>query len=148
MIQNKTYSAKARDIENAWWLVDAKGQTLGRMATRIATVLQGKHKPTYTPHLDDGDFIVVINAEQVKVTGKKATEKVYPYVTGYPSGLKERKFSDLIERDPGEVIRMAVKRMLPKNALGRRMLKKLKPYGGAEHPHVAQKPEPLDLSRI
>lgn len=148
MIQNKTYSAKLRDIENSWWLVDAKGLVLGRMAAKISTVLQGKHKPTFTPHLDDGDFVVVINSEQVKVTGKKATEKVYPYHTGYPGGLKERKFSDLIENDPGEVIRMAVKRMLPKSALGRRMLRKLKAYGGSEHPHTAQKPEPLDLSRV
>ncbi len=150
MERTKTYSPKAREVERKWWVVDAAASelTLGRMAAKISRVLQGKHKPTYAPHLDDGDFIVIVNAEQVKVTGKKAADKVYPYNTGWPSGLRHRKFADVREKKPGDIIKLAVKRMLPKNCLARDMLKKLKTYRGPEHPHAAQQPQPLDLTKI
>jgi large subunit ribosomal protein L13 len=142
--------ATAKDplVDRRWYVVDAKDMVLGRLAAKVATVLMGKHKPSYTPHLDTGDFVVVINADQVRLTGDKRWTKEYPYFTGWRSGLKAHTFQDLIERDPGRVIRMAVKRMLPKSILGRNMLGKLKAYGGADHPHAAQKPEPLDLTTI
>lgn len=146
-----TYLAKAADLEKRqWWTVDlAKTDlTLGRLATRLAKVLMGKHKPSYTPHLDMGDFVVVLNADKVKVTGNKRETKAYPYFTLYPSGRKERKFSDLIERDPQKILRYAVQRMLPKCPMGRKQTMKLKAYKGTEHPHKAQNPQPLDLSKI
>ena len=141
----KTYSAKPHEVDQSWLLVDAEGQTLGRMATIIATRLRGKHKPEYTPHIDTGDFIVVINAEKVHVTGKKATDKIYHAHSGYPGGLKSISFEKLIEKSPEKVIQRAVKGMLPRTALGRAMFKKLKVYAGSEHPHSAQQPQTVQL---
>jgi large subunit ribosomal protein L13 len=141
----KTYSAKPHEVDQSWLLVDAEGQTLGRMATVIATRLRGKHKPEYTPHIDTGDFIVVINAEKVHVTGKKATDKIYHRHSGYPGGLKSISFEKLIEKSPEKVIQRAVKGMLPRTALGRAMFKKLKVYAGSEHPHSAQQPQTVRL---
>ena len=139
----KTYSAKPKEIEQRWYLVDAEGQTLGRLATRIADTLRGKRKPVYTPHIDTGDFVVVVNAEKIAVTGKKRGEKIYYRHSGYPGGLRERTFAEEIERRPTEVLRKAVKGMLPRNRLARRQLTKLKVYAGPEHPHEAQNPDPL-----
>jgi len=139
----KTYSAKPKEIEQRWYLVDAEGQTLGRLATRIADTLRGKRKPVYTPHIDTGDFVVVVNAEKIAVTGKKREEKIYYRHSGYPGGLRERTFAEEIERRPTEVLRKAVKAMLPRNRLARRQLTKLKVYAGPEHPHEAQNPDPL-----
>lgn len=137
--------AKGSEIERAWYVVDAAGKTLGRLTTEIAMVLMGKNKPTYTPFLDTGDYVIVINAEQVKVTGNKAQNKIYSYHTGYPGGLKESNFNTMIQKRPERVIELAVKGMLPKNALGRQMIKKLKVYAGSEHPHEAQMPVVLDI---
>jgi len=142
----KTYTAKEIEIKRRWYLVDADGQILGRMATRIANVLRGKHKPCYTPNMDAGDFVVVINAEKVRVTGKKAQQKVYQRYSGYPGGLKKIKYADQLKRHPERIIRLAVQRMVPKNTLGRKVLKKLKIYSGPEHPHEAQQPEVLSLT--
>ena len=139
----KTYVATPQDRERNWLLVDAEGQTLGRLATQIADALRGKRKPTYTPHVDTGDFVVVINAEKIAVTGDKLHEKLYYRHSGYPGGLKKRTLGEMLERRPEEVIRKAVKGMLPRNRLGVQMLRKLKVYAGPEHPHQAQKPEPL-----
>jgi large subunit ribosomal protein L13 len=139
----KTYSAKPKEIEQRWYLVDAEGQTLGRLATRIADTLRGKRKPVYTPHIDTGDFVVVVNAEKIAVTGKKRQEKIYYRHSGYPGGLRERTFAEEIERRPTEVLRKAVKGMLPRNRLARRQLTKLKVYAGPDHPHEAQNPNPL-----
>jgi large subunit ribosomal protein L13 len=139
----KTYSAKPKEIEQQWYLVDAEGQTLGRLATRIADTLRGKRKPEYTPHIDTGDFVVVVNAEKIAVTGKKREDKIYYRHSGYPGGLRERTFAEEIERRPTEVLRKAVKGMLPRNRLARRQLTKLKIYAGPEHPHGAQNPTPL-----
>jgi large subunit ribosomal protein L13 len=136
----KTYSAKPYEVEQNWLLVDAEGQTLGRMAASIATRLRGKHKPEYTPHIDTGDFVVVINADKVKVTGNKAKGKIYHAHSGFPGGLKSISFEKLLDKAPERVIKLAVKGMLPKNPLGRAMFKKLKVYAGAEHPHGAQQP--------
>ena len=141
----KTFSAKPSTIQQGWYVVDAAGKTLGRLASVIAGRLRGKHKPEYTPHMDTGDFIVVINAAKVRVTGNKVDDKMYYRHTGYPGGLKVTNFAKLIQRDPGEVIERAVRGMLPKNPLGRAMFRKLKVYTGAEHPHVAQQPKPLDI---
>ena len=137
----KTYSAKTNEVDQAWLLVDAEGQTLGRMAAEIAHRLRGKHKPEFTSHIDTGDFVVVVNCEKVKVTGNKAKDKIYHAHSGYPGGLKSISFEKLIERAPERVIQNAVKGMLPKNALGRAMFKKLKVYTGSEHPHGAQQPQ-------
>jgi large subunit ribosomal protein L13 len=137
----KTYSAKTNEVDQAWLLVDAEGQTLGRMAAEIAHRLRGKHKPEFTSHIDTGDFVVVVNCEKVKVTGNKAKDKIYHAHSGYPGGLKSISFEKLIERAPERVIQNAVKGMLPKNALGRAMFKKLKVYAGSEHPHGAQQPQ-------
>ena len=137
----KTYSAKTNEVDQAWLLVDAEGQTLGRMATEIAVRLRGKHKPEFTSHIDTGDFVVVVNAEKVQVTGNKAKDKIYHAHSGYPGGLKSISFEKLIDRAPERVIQNAVKGMLPKNALGRAMFKKLKVYAGSEHPHGAQQPQ-------
>jgi large subunit ribosomal protein L13 len=139
----KTYSAKPKEIEQQWYLVDAEGQTLGRLATRIADTLRGKRKPEFTPHIDTGDFVVVVNAEKIAVTGKKREEKIYYRHSGYPGGLRERTFAEEIERRPTEVLRKAVKGMLPRNRLARRQLTKLKIYAGPEHPHEAQNPTPM-----
>ena len=141
----KTYSAKPHEVEQKWLLVDAEGQTLGRMATAIATRLRGKHKPAYTPHIDTGDFVVVINADKVRVTGNKAKDKIYHSHSGFTGGLKSISFEKLLEKAPERVIKQAVKGMLPRNSLGRAMFKKLKVYADAEHPHTAQQPESVHL---
>jgi large subunit ribosomal protein L13 len=139
----RTWNAKPDTIERRWYLVDAEGQTLGRLATRVADTLRGKRKPEYTPHVDTGDFVVVVNAAKVAVTGKKLEQKLYYRHSGYPGGLRARPLRDELERRPTEVIRKAVKGMLPRNRLARQQLTKLKVYPGPEHPHEAQKPEPL-----
>jgi large subunit ribosomal protein L13 len=139
----KTWNAKAEDVERRWYVVDAEGQTLGRLATRIADTLRGKGKPTYTPHVDSGDFVVVVNAEKLAVTGKKLDEKRYYRHSGYPGGLRSRTLREQLERRPTEVVRTAVKGMLPRNRLARRQITKLKVYAGPAHPHEAQRPEPL-----
>ncbi|MGA0264530.1 MAG: 50S ribosomal protein L13 [Lysobacterales bacterium] len=141
----KTYTAKPQDIRREWHLVDATDKTLGRLATEVARRLRGKHKPTFTPHLDTGDHIVVVNAEKVKVTGNKLNDKYYHRHTGYIGNLKSINLSDLLEKHPERAIQFAVKGMMPKNPLGRAMLKKLHVYAGPEHPHAAQQPEPLEL---
>lgn len=142
----KTFVPKKKDIEQKWYLVDASDQVLGRLASRIASVLRGKHKPIYTPHMDVGDFVVVVNAAQVKVTGKKTDQKRYYRYTGYPGGLRVEEYRKLMRERPERVLRQAVWGMLPHNSLGRKLLKKLKIYPGAEHPHQAQQPEPLPLN--
>jgi large subunit ribosomal protein L13 len=144
---NKSYQAKAADVEaqRQWFVVDAKDQVLGRLAVRIATVLMGKHKPIYTPHVDCGDYVIVLNAGDVKLTGKKGEELVYQRYSGYPGGQKIIPIKRVLERRPERVLREAVRRMLPKNRLARRMLGKLKLYVGDTHPHQAQQPEPLPL---
>lgn len=141
----KSYIAKPADVERKWYVVDAEGQTLGRLASQIATVLRGKNKPTYTPHVDCGDNVIVINAEKVAVTGKKLNDKIYVSYSGFPGGKKEIALKDLLAKKPEEVIRHAVKGMLPSGALGRQMFKKLHVYAGPEHKHEAQKPEPLEF---
>jgi large subunit ribosomal protein L13 len=141
----KTYVSNPDLRERNWLLVDATGQTLGRLATQIATALRGKNKPEYTPHVDTGDFVVVVNAEKISVTGNKRADKKYYRHSGYPGGIKERSLNDMLERRPEEVIRIAVKGMLPRNRLARKQLTKLKVYAGAEHPHAAQKPTPMEI---
>lgn len=136
----KTYSPKLEDIKRNWFVVDAQDKILGRLATRIATKLRGKDKPEFAPHMDMGDFVVVVNAQQIKVTGDKLEQKKYYYHTGYPGGIKETSLDKMLQKKPEEVIRKAVGRMLPKNKLGRKLLKKLKVYSGPEHPHAAQQP--------
>lgn len=142
----KTISAKADDVKRDWFLIDADGKTLGRLATEIARRLRGKHKAIYTPHVDTGDYIVVINAEKVRVSGNKAKNKMYYRHSGYMGGLKATNFSDMIERSPERVIELAVKGMLPRNPLGREMYRKLKVYAGPQHQHAAQQPQPLELN--
>jgi large subunit ribosomal protein L13 len=142
-----TQSAKAGTVDRRWWIVDAEGQNLGRLATVIAETLAGKRSPWYTRHADTGDFIVVVNAAKITVTGKKLQEKRYYRHSGYPGGLRSRTLAEQLDRRPEEVLRMAVRGMLPKNRLGRQQLLKLKIYAAAEHPHAAQKPEPLRLTR-
>ncbi len=142
----KTISAKADDVKRDWFLVDADGKTLGRLATEIARRLRGKHKTIYTPHVDTGDYIVVINAEKVRVSGNKAKNKMYYSHSGYMGGLKTTSFNDMIERSPERVIEIAVKGMLPRNPLGREMYRKLKVYAGPQHQHAAQQPQPLDIN--
>jgi large subunit ribosomal protein L13 len=141
----KTYVASAADRQRTWHVVDAEGQTLGRLATQIADTLRGKRKPEYTPHCDTGDFVVVINAAKIRVTGKKLTDKRYYRHSGYPGGLRSRTLQEMLDRRPEEVIRKAVKGMLPRNRLARQQLQKLKVYAGPEHPHQAQKPEPMEV---
>jgi large subunit ribosomal protein L13 len=141
----KTWNAKPGEVTRTWYLVDAEGKTLGRLATRIADTLRGKNKPQYTPHTDTGDFVVVVNAEKIAVTGKKLDEKLYRRHSGYPGGLKERPLREELARRPTEVIRKAVKGMLPRNRLSRAQLTKLKVYAGPEHPHAAQNPKELSL---
>jgi large subunit ribosomal protein L13 len=142
----KTYNAKPGEIERRWYVVDADGQILGRLATQIAETLRGKGKPQYTPHVDSGDFVVVVNAEKIAVTGNKLEEKMYHRHSGYPGGLKSRPLRDELERRPTEVIRKAVKGMLPRNRLGRAQIRKLKIYAGPDHPHEAQAPQELKLN--
>jgi large subunit ribosomal protein L13 len=141
----KTFVATPSTRERNWLLVDANGQTLGRLATQIADALRGKTKPEYTPHCDTGDFVVVVNAEKIAVTGNKRADKKYYRHTGYPGGIKERTLNDMLERRPEEVIRKAVKGMLPRNRLARKQLTKLKVYAGPDHPHTAQQPTPMEL---
>jgi large subunit ribosomal protein L13 len=141
----KTYTVKAGEIERRWYVVDAKDQVLGRLASSIATILRGKHKPTFSPHLDVGDFVIVVNAKDVRLTGKKASQKTYFRHSGYMGGDRQIPFRRMRERHPDRIIRLAVKGMLPKNTLGRAMLRKLKVYAGPEHPHEAQLPEPLEF---
>ena len=143
----RTYNAKPGEVERRWYVVDADGQTLGRLATRIADTLRGKDKAQYTPHVDTGDFVVVVNAEKVLVTGNKLDQKRYYRHSGYPGGLRSRTLREQLERRPTEVIRKAVKGMLPKNRLARRQLTKLKVYAGPDHPHEAQAPQPLEAAR-
>jgi large subunit ribosomal protein L13 len=142
----KTYNATNETAVHNWYVVDAAGKTLGRLATAIARRLRGKHKPEYTPHIDTGDYIVVINASQVKVTGNKIKDKIYHTHSGYPGGIKAISFEKLLAKKPEEIIEIAVKGMLPKNPLGRDMYRKLKVYAGSTHPHVSQQPQSLDLS--
>jgi large subunit ribosomal protein L13 len=139
----KTFSAKPGEVEHAWYVVDAENAVVGRLASRIASVLRGKHKPTYTPHVDTGDFVVVVNAEKARFTGKKETDKVYFRHSNYPGGVTEQSPREVRRKHPERLIEHAVKGMLPKNALGRQMIKKLKVYAGSEHPHAAQQPETL-----
>jgi len=141
----KTFVTKQADIQREWFVVDATGQTLGRFATRIADILHGKHKPIYSPAVDVGDYVIVVNAEKIHVTGRKLDQKIYYRHTGYPGGLKEITLRNQLKKHPTRVIKHAVRGMLPKNRLGRRMLKKLKVYAGPEHPHAAQEPKPLEL---
>jgi len=143
----KTYSAKPGEVTREWWLVDAEGQTLGRLATLIADTLRGKRKPQYTPHVDTGDFVVVVNAERIVVTGNKLDQKRYYRHSGYPGGLRSRSLRDQLERRPTEVIRTAVKGMLPRNRLARQQLTKLKVYAGPDHPHEAQARKPLQVAK-
>ena len=137
----KSYIAKPQEVERQWYVLDAEGKTLGRLASEAASILRGKKKPIYTPHVDCGDYVIIINAEKIEVTGKKRKEKIYKRHTGYPGGLKEITFEKLLEKKPEEILRHAVKGMLPKGPLGRDMAKKLKVYAGPEHKHEAQKPE-------
>jgi large subunit ribosomal protein L13 len=141
----KTYAVRASEIERRWWVVDARDQTLGRLATRIAVLLEGKHKPIYSPHLDTGDHVVVVNAERVRVTGNKLRLKTYYRHSNYPGGLKAETLETLLGRKPELVIERAVKGMLPQNRIGRAMFRKLKVYRGAEHPHAAQQPTTVEL---
>jgi large subunit ribosomal protein L13 len=140
-----TYSLRAKDIENDWRLVDAEGKTLGRLATKIAFHLRGKHKPDFTPHMDNGDFVVVVNAEKIKITGNKLKDKKYFQHSGYIGGMKTTSLGDLLKKHPARVIEFAVKGMLPKGPLGRKTLSKLKVYAGAEHPHESQQPIKLEM---
>jgi large subunit ribosomal protein L13 len=140
----KTYVATPANRERNWVLVDASGKTLGRLATRIADALRGKRKPEYTPHIDTGDFVVVVNAEKIAVSGNKREQKLYYRHSGYPGGLRTRTLEEMLERRPEEVIRLAVKGMLPRNRLGRQQLRKLRVYAGPDHPHEAQKPKSID----
>jgi large subunit ribosomal protein L13 len=141
----KTYVTNPKEVEREWYVVDATGHTLGRLATRVAHVLRGKHKPIYSPAVDTGDYVIVVNAEKIHVTGRKLDQKIYYRYSGYPGGLKEITLRNLLQKRPTRVIKHAVRGMLPKNRLGRRMLAKLKVYAGPDHPHAAQQPKPLEL---
>ncbi len=141
----KSYMARPSSVERKWHLIDAEGQTLGRLATEIARLLRGKNKPQYTPHIDAGDFVVVVNAEKVVVTGKKAEQKVYRRHTGRPGSLRETSYEVMLERKPTEILRKAVRGMMPRTRLGRQQFKKLKIYAGPEHPHEAQNPQPYEV---
>lgn len=141
----KTYSAKPSEVERKWYVVDATGKTLGRLSVQIANILRGKHRPTFTPHVDTGDFVIVVNAEKIRVTGKKADQMVYQRYSGYPGGLKEIPYRQMLERHPERILEHAVKGMIPHNRLGRSVYGKLKVYAGPDHPHSAQQPEPLDI---
>ncbi|WP_071132344.1 50S ribosomal protein L13 [Alterileibacterium massiliense] len=137
----KSYIAKPQEVEHKWYVIDAEGKTLGKLASEAASILRGKKKPIYTPHVDCGDYVIVVNAEKVHVTGKKETDKIYKSYSGYPGGLKEITLGEMREKKPEEIIRHAIKGMMPKGKLGRQMYKKLKVYAGSEHPHAAQNPE-------
>jgi large subunit ribosomal protein L13 len=141
----KTYVTKKEDVQREWYVVDAAGQTLGRLAAQVAHVLRGKHKPIYSPSVDAGDYVIVVNAEKIHVTGRKLDQKVYYRHSGYPGGLKEITLRELLQKHPARAIERAVQGMLPKNRLGRQMFKKLKVYAGSDHPHGAQQPKPFDL---
>lgn len=145
MNQKITRSVRKEDVQHDWWVVDAAGQTVGRLATQVATLLRGKHKPSFTPHVDCGDFVIVINADKVKVEGKRAEQKEYFHYTGYPGGGRVRSFQQMLENKPEEIIELAVRGMLPKNRLGRVINGKLKVYRGSEHPHAAQLPKAWEL---
>ena len=140
-----TYMAKAREVERKWYVVDAAGQTLGRLASEVATILRGKHKPIYTPHVDTGDHVIIVNADKIELTGKKLTDKIYYRHTGYVGGIKQRTALEMRNERPEKMIELAIKGMLPKNRLGRQMYKKLHVYRGPEHPHQAQQPETYEL---
>jgi large subunit ribosomal protein L13 len=142
----KSFLAKKNDVEQKWLVVDADGAILGRMAAQVAPILMGKTKPTYTPHVDVGDYVIIVNAEKVRVTGRKAEQKVYDWYTHHPGGHKYMSFGEMMDKKPERVVEMAVRRMLPKNKLGRKMLQKLKVYRGPDHEHQAQKPERIELS--
>ena len=142
---NKTFVTKPAEVERQWYVVDAEGQTLGRLATRIATILSGKHKPIFSPSVDCGDYVIVVNAEKIRVTGRRLEQKRYYRYSGYPGGLSEISLRDQLQRFPTRVITAAVKGMLPKNVLGRQMLRKMKVYAGPNHPHAAQNPQPLEF---
>jgi large subunit ribosomal protein L13 len=142
---DKTYVTRNQDVQREWYVVDAAGQTLGRLAARVARILRGKHKPMYSPSVDTGDFVIVVNAEKIHVTGRKLDQKIYYRYSGYPGGLKEITLRNLLQRHPTRVIEHAVRGMLPKNRLGRQMFKKLKVYAGPDHPHAAQQPKQLEL---
>lgn len=141
----KTYMAKANEVKRKWYVVDAEGKVLGRLASEVAKILRGKHKPDYTPHVDTGDFVIVLNADKVVLTGNKLDQKMHRYHTGYPGGLKEIKYRKFLAEKPERAVELAIKGMLPKNSLGRAMFRKLKVYRGSEHNHQAQKPEKLDI---
>lgn len=143
----KSFMASAETVERKWYLVDATGQTLGRLASEVAAVLRGKNKPTFTPHVDTGDYVIIINAEKIKVSGKKAEQKVYKSYSGYIGGLKETSYKEMLEKKPEDILYIAIKGMLPKNSLGRQMVKKLRVYKGAEHDQVAQQPEVLVFNK-
>ncbi len=142
---NKTYVTKPADVERQWFVVDAEGQTIGRLASQIATILRGKHKPIFSPSVDCGDYVIVVNAEKIRVTGRRMDQKVYYRHTGYPGGIRQIGLRDQLERYPTRVLKAAVRGMLPKNVLGRQMLRKMKVYAGPDHPHAAQQPQPLEL---
>lgn len=137
----KTYSQKASEVQRDWYVVDAADKVLGRLATQIATLLRGKHKPTYTPSMDDGDFVIVINCEKIKITGRKSDQKIYYRHTGYPGGIKATPYKMMLAKHPDRILRIAVKGMLPKNRMGRKLLTKLRIYAGPRHPHAAQQPK-------
>lgn len=141
----KTYMAKAEEVKRKWYVIDAEGKVLGRLATEVARILRGKHKPSYTPHVDTGDFVIILNADKIVLTGNKLDQKMYRYHTGYPGGLKEIKYRRFMADKPEKAFELAVKGMLPKNSLGRAMFKKLKVYSGSEHNHQAQNPEKLEI---
>ncbi|MDD2585954.1 MAG: 50S ribosomal protein L13 [Syntrophomonadaceae bacterium] len=141
----KTYMAKPAEVDRKWYVIDAANQTLGRLSSEVASILRGKHKPTYTPHVDTGDFVIIINAEKIRLTGDKLNQKKYRYHTGYPGGLKETDYRTLLQKKPEKAIEIAVKGMLPHTRLGNQMITKLKVYRGTEHPHQAQKPEIREL---
>lgn len=144
----RTFIPSNKEIERKWFLVDAEGIPLGRLATKVALLLSGKRKPVFTYHQDHGDFVVVVNADKVRFTGKKYEQKTYYWHSGYPGGLKSKTLAQMMSKHPDRVIKLAVKRMLPKNQLGRKMLKRLKVYAGEKHPHMAQKPEKIDIKKI
>lgn len=141
----KSYMANNQNIDRKWYVIDAEGMVLGRLATEVAMILSGKRKPVYTPHVDTGDYVIVLNADKIKLTGQKWSDKKYIYHTGYPGGLKEVPYNELVKRDPTKIVRLAVKGMLPKNSMGRTMIKKLKLFTGTEHPHEAQQPIEIKL---
>jgi large subunit ribosomal protein L13 len=141
----RTVSARKEDIERKWYVVDAEGKVLGRLASQVASILRGKHKPYFTPHVDCGDFVIILNADKVRLTGKKHRDKMYHFHSGYPGGLKSIHAGKMLDEKPEKVVELAVKRMLPKTRLGRQMFRKLKVYASADHPHEAQQPEPLEI---